>query len=128
MSVRSLAPPFLFQDAMFATPAFAQTAGGAAANGGLIGTIIGFAPLIIIFIAFWFLMIRPQSKRMKEQQAAINAVKKGDEVTTAGGVIGKVVRVTDDVVEVEIAQGVRVRVVKSTLAGIAPLGGKPAND
>ena len=113
---------------MFATPAFAQTAGGAAASGGLVGTIIGFAPLIIIFIAFWFLMIRPQTKRMKDQQAAIAAVKKGDEVTTAGGVIGKVVRVTDDVVEVEIAQGVRVRVVKSTLAGIAPLGGKPAND
>ena len=112
---------------MFATPAYAQAAGGAA-SGGLAGSIIGFAPLIVIFIAFWFLMIRPQTKRMKEQQAAINAVKKGDEVTTAGGVIGKVVRVTDDVVEVEIAQGVRVRVVKSTLAGIAPLGGKPAND
>ena len=113
---------------MFATPAFAQTAGGAAANGGTMGILLGIAPWVLIFGAFWFLMIRPQSKRMKEQQAAINAVKKGDEVTTAGGVIGKVVRVTDDVVEVEIAQGVRVRVVKSTLAGIAPLGGKPAND
>lgn len=122
-------PPHYFsQDTMFATPAYAQAAGGAAANGGLVGSIIGFAPLIVIFIAFWFLMIRPQTKRMKEQQAAIAAVKKGDEVTTAGGILGKVVKVSDDVVEVEIAQGVRVRVVKSTLTGIAPLGGKPAND
>ena len=113
---------------MFATPAYAQAAGGAAAGGSLAGTIVGFAPLVVIFIAFWFLMIRPQTKRMKEQQAAINAVKKGDEVTTAGGIVGKVTKVSDDVVEVEIAQGVRVKVVKSTLSGIAPLGGKPAND
>jgi preprotein translocase subunit YajC len=113
---------------MFATPAYAQAASGAAANGGLAASLISFAPLIIIFIAFWFLFIRPQSKRMKEQQAQIAAVKKGDEVTTAGGVIGKVTKVSDDIVEVEIAQGVRVRVVKSTLTGISPLGGKPAND
>ena len=113
---------------MFVTPAYAQAVGGTAASGGIVGTIIGFAPLILIFVAFWFLMIRPQTKRVKEQQAAIAAVKKGDEVTTAGGVIGKVTKVTDDVVEVEIAQGVRVRVVKSTLSGISPLGGKPAND
>ena len=113
---------------MFATPAYAQAAGATAANGGLAGTLVGFAPLILIFIAFWFLMIRPQTKRMKEQQAAIAAVKKGDEVTTAGGIVGKVTKVSDDVVEVEIAQGVRVKVVKSTLSGIAPLGGKPAND
>jgi preprotein translocase subunit YajC len=122
------APLFFFREAMFATQAYAQAAGGAAASGGLAGSIIGFAPLIVIFIAFWFLMIRPQTKRMKEQQAAIAAVRKGDEVTTAGGILGKVVKVSDDVVEVEIAQGVRVRVVKSTLTGVAPLGGKPAND
>ncbi|MGN6374521.1 MAG: preprotein translocase subunit YajC [Sphingomonas sp.] len=113
---------------MFATPAYAQAAGATAANGGLIGTLIGFAPLVLIFIAFWFLMIRPQTKRMRDQQAAINAVKKGDEVTTAGGIVGKVTKVADDIVEVEIAQGVRVRVVKSTLTGVAPIGGKPAND
>jgi preprotein translocase subunit YajC len=123
----SFTPPHNIQDAMFATPAYAQAAGGAASS-GLAGSIIGFAPLIVIFIAFWFLMIRPQTKRMKEQQAAINAVKKGDEVTTAGGVLGKVTKVTDDVVEVEIAQGVRVRVVKSTLTGVAARGSKPAND
>lgn len=113
---------------MFATPAYAQAAGGAAASGSLVGNIVGFAPLIVIFIAFWFLMIRPQQKRMKDQQAAIKAVKKGDEVTTAGGIVGKVFKVSDEIVEVEIAQGVRVKVVKSTLSGIAPLGGKPAND
>jgi preprotein translocase subunit YajC len=128
MRVGSPTPPTVFQDTMFATPAYAQAAGGAAASGSLFGNIVGFAPLIVIFIAFWFLMIRPQSKRMKEQQAAIAAVKKGDEVTTAGGIVGKVFKVSDDIVEVEIAQGVRVKVVKSTLSGITPLGGKPAND
>jgi preprotein translocase subunit YajC len=112
---------------MFATPAYAQTVGGAA-SAGLASQIGFFAPLVLIFIAFWFLILRPQSKRVKQQQQAIQAAKKGDEVTTAGGIVGKVTKVTDDIVEVEIAQGVKVRVVKSTLAGIAPLGGKPAND
>src|SRR3546814_16293101 len=73
-------------------------------------------------------MIRPQSKRVKELQASVAAVKKGDEVTTAGGIVGKVTKVEDLVVEVEIATGVKVKIVKSTLAAIAPRGTKPAND
>lgn len=113
---------------MFATPAFAQTAGDAAAGGGL-GSILSLAPLFLVFIAFYFLMIRPQQRRMRQLQDAVNAVKKGDEVTTAGGIIGKVTKVDDKLCEVEIANGVRVRVVKSTLAGIATTGSaKPAND
>ena len=113
---------------MFATPALAQAAGAAPADGGFAASLVGFAPLLLIVVIGYFLMIRPQTKRMKEQQAAIAAIKKGDEVTTAGGIVGKVTKVSDDIVEVEIAQGVRVRIVKSTLSGIAPLGGKPAND
>lgn len=118
---------------MFVTPAFAQTTGvpatGAAAPDGGAAALFQFAPLLFLLVAFYFLLIRPQQKRAKEQQAAINAVKKGDEVTTAGGIVGKVTKVEDRLVEVEIAQGVKVRVVKATLAGIAPLGGaKPAND
>lgn len=74
------------------------------------------------------LMIRPQQRRMKEHQATIAAVQKGDEVVTAGGVRGKVTKVSDDEVEVEIAQGVKVRIVKSTLSHVLGKNSKPAND
>lgn len=113
---------------MFSSPAYAQAAGSAGAN-GTAAFFIQIAPLILIFVVFWFLLIRPQQKRMKEQQAQIAAVKKGDTVTTAGGIVGKVTRVEDAHVEVEIAPNTKVRVVKATLAAIQPLGGaKPAND
>ena len=85
-------------------------------------------PLVLIFIIFWFLLIRPQQKRMKEHQAQIQAVKKGDRVVTGGGLIGKVTKVGDSEVEVELAQGVRVQVVKSTLSQIVDPTAKPAND
>jgi preprotein translocase subunit YajC len=113
---------------MFSSPAYAQTA-GSASSGGTTAFMLQIAPLILIFVVFWFLLIRPQQKRMKEQQAQIAAVKKGDTVTTAGGIVGKVTRVEDSHVEVEIAPNTKVRVVKATLAAIQPLGGaKPAND
>ena len=112
---------------MFATPAYASTAG--AAGGGAVGAFVSFAPLILIFIAFWFLMIRPQQKRMKEHQNAIAAVKRGDQVVTGGGLVGKVTKVEDKFVEVELAQGLKVRAVKSTLTEVMTPGGvKPAND
>ena len=112
---------------MFATPAYAPTAG--AAGGGAAGAFLSFAPLILIFIAFWFLMIRPQQKRMKEHQNAIAAVKRGDQVVTGGGLVGKVTKVEDKFVEVELAQGLKVRAVKSTLTEVMTPGGvKPAND
>jgi preprotein translocase subunit YajC len=86
-------------------------------------------PLVLIFIIFWFLLIRPQQKRMKEHQAQIQAVKKGDRVVTGGGLIGKVTKVGDTEVEVELAQGVRVQVVKSTLSQVgSAASAKPAND
>ncbi|MBB5697798.1 preprotein translocase subunit YajC [Sphingomonas yantingensis] len=111
---------------MFATPAFAQSAGASAP--GVAGQILGIAPLVLIFIAFYFLMIRPQQKRMKVLQTALANIKKNDTVVTAGGLVGKVTRVEDRHVEVEIAPNVRVRVVKATIAEVTPLGGKPAND
>ena len=77
---------------------------------------------------FYVLMIRPQQKRVKEHQAAIAAIKKGDEVITGGGIRGKVTKVTDDEAEVEIAQGVKVRVVKGTLSQVLTKSAKPAND
>ena len=114
---------------MFTSQAYAQAAGGAAAADSGLASIVSIAPLILIFIVFYFLMIRPQQKRMKALQTSIQAVKKGDSVITAGGLVGKVTRVEDAFVEVEIAANVRVKVVKATIAEVTPLGGaKPAND
>ena len=110
---------------MFATPAYASAG---AAPGGAAGFFVSVFPLVLIFIIFYFLLIRPQQRRMKQHQALIGAVKKNDTVVTGGGLIGKVTRVEPEEVEVEIANGVRVRVVKSTLSDVRPLAGKPAND
>ncbi|WP_410219055.1 preprotein translocase subunit YajC [Paracoccus sp. (in: a-proteobacteria)] len=99
---------------MFVTPAYAQAAGGAA--GG--AAFAQFIPLILIFLIMYFLMIRPQQKRLKQHREMVASVKKGDQVVTQGGILGKVVSVRDDELEVEIAQGVRVRVIRSTLAQV----------
>lgn len=106
----------------------ATTLAAAAAPGGGAAFFIQIAPLLFIFVIFYFLMIRPQQRRMKQHQATISAVKKGDEVVTAGGIRGKVTKVSDDEVEVEIAQGTRVRIVKSTLSHVLTKNAKPAND
>jgi len=89
---------------------------------------VQFLPIIGMVAIFWFLIIRPQMKRQKQHQAKIGAMKKGDQVVTAGGLVGRVVRVDDEYAEVEIAQGVRVKAVKSTIGDILAPGGKPAND
>ena len=90
--------------------------------------LIGIAPWLLIFVIFYLLMIRPQQKRMKEHQATIGAVKKGDEVITGGGIRGRVTKVMDDDVEVEIGPNVRVRIVKATLSQVLRPNTKPAND
>src|SRR6201986_1507112 len=89
-----------------------------AGQNGTIGLLMGIAPWLLIFIIFYILMIRPQQRRVKEHQAAINAVKKGDEVITGGGIRGRVTKVTDDEAEVEVAQGVKIRVIKSTINNV----------
>ena len=83
---------------------------------------------MLIFLIFYLLMIRPQQKRVKDHQAAIAAIKKGDEVVTGGGIRGRVTKVSDDEAEIEISQGVRVRVVKGTLSQVLTGSTKPAND
>ena len=102
---------------MLISPAYAQSAGTAATSGG-IASLVSFLPLVLIFVVFYFLMIRPQQKRLKEQQAAIAAVRKGDSVVTAGGIVGKVTKVEEQFVEVEIAANTRIRVVKATLSDV----------
>ena len=96
---------------MLVTPAYAQAAGGAAA-------ITSFVPLILIFAIMYFLLIRPQQKKLKDHKAMVAALRKGDQVITQGGIIGKVYKAGETEVEVDIADGVRVRVVRSTITQV----------
>ncbi|WP_267395088.1 MULTISPECIES: preprotein translocase subunit YajC [unclassified Sphingomonas] len=112
---------------MIISPAYAQVAGATGESSGF-ASIISLAPLFLIFIVFYFLMIRPQQRRMKLLQQSVEAVKKNDTVVTAGGIVGKVTKVEDGFVEVEIAANTRVRVVKSTLTEVTSPNSKPAND
>ena len=78
-----------------------------------------FVPLILIFVIMYFLLIRPQQKKVKEHQAMVAALRRGDEVVTAGGLIGKITKVKDDAeVEVELSDGVKVRVVRATISQV----------
>ena len=88
----------------------------------------GFLPIIGMIAIFWFLIIRPQMRQQKAHREKIASVKKSDQVVTAGGIVGKVVKVDDNYADVEIAQGVRVKVVKATISDIVPPGGTAAND
>jgi preprotein translocase subunit YajC len=90
--------------------------------------LVQIFPLLLIFVVFYLFLIRPQQKRAKEHEAKIAAVQKNDDVVTGGGLMGKVTKVADDHVEVEIAPNVRVRAVKSTLVNVTPRGSKAAND
>ena len=110
--------------ALFLTLAAASSA----PTGGAAGMLIGIAPWLLIFVIFYVLMIRPQQKRAKEHQAEIASVKKGDEVVTGGGLRGLVTKVAETEIEVEVAQGVKVRAVKSTIAQVLKPNTKPAND
>jgi preprotein translocase subunit YajC len=88
-----------------------------------------FLPLVAMGVIFWFLILRPQMKRQKEHREKVGALKKGDEVLTGGGLVGKVVRVDENYAEIEIAQGVRVKAVKHTITDVnPPKGAAPAND
>jgi preprotein translocase subunit YajC len=112
---------------MFESPAYAA-AGGAANDGGVGFFLVQVFPFLLIFIIFYFLMIRPQQRRMKAHQAMLAAVKVRDTVVTSGGLIGKVTKVEETEIEVELAANVRVRVMKGMLAEVRPHGAKPAND
>lgn len=98
---------------MFVTPAYAQAAGA-----GGPAAFAQFVPLILIFAIMYFLMIRPQQKRVKQHRAMVEALKRGDQIVTQGGLYGKVVGVRDEDLDVEIAQGVKVRVVRSSISQV----------
>ncbi|MBZ6378654.1 preprotein translocase subunit YajC [Pacificimonas flava] len=101
---------------MFSFPAYAQ----AGAPGGAGGILSAIMPLLLIIPIFYFLLIRPQQKRMKAHRDMIEAVQRNDTVVTAGGLVGKVKKVTETEVEVEIAAGTTVQVVKGTLSEVRP--------
>jgi preprotein translocase subunit YajC len=104
---------------MFISAAFAQTATGLAASPAL-GTIIQIAPWILIGGAFWFLLLRPQQQQQKQLKARISAIKRGDKVVTAGGILGVVKKAADgaDNIEVEIAPNVTVNIVRTTITSV----------
>ncbi|WP_114089672.1 preprotein translocase subunit YajC [Thalassospira profundimaris] len=101
---------------MLISPAFAQGAGGAAGGADM---LTSFLPLILIFVVFYFLLIRPQQKKQKEHKAMLAAVRRGDKIVTAGGIIGTVAKVvSDEEVSVEIAEGVKVKVARGMISNV----------
>jgi preprotein translocase subunit YajC len=109
---------------MFITPAYAQSGAG----GGGLEMISSFVPIILLIAIFWFLIFRPQQKRMKEHKAMLGAIKRGDTVVTSGGVVGKVIKaVENEDLELEIAQGVKVKVVRAMIADVRTKA-EPVND
>lgn len=109
---------------MFITPAYAQAAGG-----DTTGLLTSLIPYILIFGIMWVLLIRPQQKKAKEHRAMVDNLRRGDQVVTAGGMIGKVMKVKEDgEVEVEIADGVKVRVVRATITTVLSKTTPAANE
>jgi len=100
------------------SPAYAQ----AAPAGGTGADYLQFLPLVAIFVVFYFLMLRPQQKRAKETKAMLEALQKGDEVVTAGGIVGRIAKLSDQYATVEIASGVEVTMQRQAVAQVLPKG------
>lgn len=107
---------------MFISSAFAQTAPAAAAGGDMQSSLMSMLPLVLMFVVLYFVMIRPQMKRQKEHRTMIEAIAKGDEVATAGGVLGKVTRLGDTYLSMEIANGVEIQLQRSAIVQVLPKG------
>ena len=107
---------------MFISSAFAQTAPAAAAGGDIQSSLMSMLPLVLMFVVLYFVMIRPQMKRQKEHRTMVEALAKGDEVATSGGMLGKVTKLGDVYVGVEIANGVEVTVQRSAVVQVLPKG------
>ncbi|AOS81786.1 MULTISPECIES: preprotein translocase subunit YajC [Hydrogenophaga] len=102
---------------MLISPAYAQ-----AATGGTESTLLGMLPLVLMFVVLYFVMIRPQMKRQKEHKAMIEAVAKGDEIVTAGGFLGKVSKIGDTYIGVELADGLEVQMQRTAVVQVLPKG------
>jgi preprotein translocase subunit YajC len=106
---------------VFISNAYAQTAAGAA-DPGLMGSLTTFAPIIIMFVVMYFIMIRPQQKRQKELKSMMDALAKGDEVITIGGVLGRVTKVNEAYVTIEVSAGTEIVVQKNAVTTLLPKG------
>ena len=106
---------------MFISSAFAQTA-PAATGGDMQSSLMSMLPLVLMFVVLYFVMIRPQMKKQKESKAMIDALAKGDEVVTGGGLLGKVTKLTDTSLSLEVAAGVEVQVQRSAVVQVLPKG------
>ena len=106
---------------MFISNAYAQTA-GATADPGIMGTLGMYGPFVILFVLMYFLMIRPQQKRQKELRTMMDALAKNDEVITVGGVLGRVTKVSEGYVTIEVAAGTEMVVQKSAVTALLPKG------
>lgn len=112
----------LLETFLFISSAFAQTAPAAAGGSDMLSSLGSMLPLVLMFVVLYFVMIRPQMKRQKEHRAMIDALAKGDEVATAGGMIGKVTKLGDTYVGVEVANGVEVQLQRSAVVQVLPKG------
>lgn len=106
---------------MFISSAFAQTA-PAATGGDMQSSLMSMLPLVLMFVVLYFVMIRPQMKKQKEHRAMIDALAKGDEVVTMGGVLGKVSKMGDGFISIEIANDVEVQIQRSAVVQVLPKG------
>ncbi len=108
---------------MFISSAFAQTAPAAAAAGSdMQSSLMSMLPLVLMFVVLYFVMIRPQMKKQKEHRAMIDALAKGDEIATAGGMLGKVTKLGEGYLSLEIANGVEVQLQRSAVVQVLPKG------
>jgi preprotein translocase subunit YajC len=108
--------------AVFISSAIGQTAPAAAAGGDMQSSLMGMLPLVLMFVVLYFVMIRPQMKKAKEHKAMIEALAKGDEVATAGGILGKVTKLGDSFIDIEVADGVEVHLQRSAVVQVLPKG------
>jgi preprotein translocase subunit YajC len=107
---------------VFISSAFAQTAPAAAAGGGMQDSLMSMLPLVLMFVVLYFVMIRPQMKKQKEHRAMVEALAKGDEVVTAGGMLGRVSTMGENFIGVEIASGVEVQLQRQAVVQVLPKG------
>ena len=107
---------------MFISSAIAQTAPAAAGGGDMLSSLTGTLPLVLMFVVLYFVMIRPQMKKQKEHRAMIDALAKGDEVATAGGLLGKVTKLGDSYLTLELTPGTEVQLQRSAIVQVLPKG------
>jgi preprotein translocase subunit YajC len=107
---------------LFISSAIAQTAPAAAAGGDMQSSLMGMLPLVLMFVVLYFVMIRPQMKKAKEHKSMVESLAKGDEVATAGGILGKVTKLGDSFISIEVANGVEVQLQRSAVVQVLPKG------